>query len=344
MTTKLAVVILNYNGKHWLESFLPSVLAYSQGFEIVVADNASTDDSISFLKAHHPEVRLVIMDQNRGFAGGYNQALQEINAEYYVLLNSDVEVTPQWIEPVLQFMEINPNVAACQPKLLTYDRKNEFEYAGAAGGFVDRWGYPFCRGRLFDTMEEDQGQYDDTTEIFWASGACLFIRSKLYHEMGGLDNDFFAHMEEIDLCWRLRNAGHKIYYVGESMIYHVGGGTLTTGSARKTFLNFRNNLALLTKNLPVANLFLTLGIRLFLDGMATGYFLLKGNFSGAGAVFKAYFSFFIHLNTWWKKRQKNTQKQAHKDLYPYSVVFQYFLQKKKRYLDLNKHKKSPLHA
>ncbi|MDX2303479.1 MAG: glycosyltransferase family 2 protein [Microscillaceae bacterium] len=336
MTTKLAVVILNYNGKHWLEQFLPSVVAHSQGFEIVVADNASTDDSIPFLQVNYPQIHILILEKNWGFAEGYNRALAQIQSEYYVLLNSDVEVTPHWIEPLLDLLEANPEIVACQPKMLAYYQKNEFEYAGAAGGFVDRWGYPFCRGRLFDTMETDQGQYNDTSEIFWASGACLFIRGEIYQQIGGLDGDFFAHMEEIDLCWRLKNAGHKIFFVSQSVIYHVGGGTLSSSNSRKTFLNFRNNLALLCKNLPLQRLIPTLLIRILLDGAAALYFISKGNHAAGQQVFKAYFSFFSQIGTWLGKRRKTSRNQAHKELYPYSVVFQYFLQKKKYFQDLKK--------
>lgn len=334
---KLAVVILNYNGAQLLETFLPLVLKYSPGYSVVVADNCSQDASLRVLKEQFPEVPVIALDQNWGFSGGYNKALLEIDAEYYVLLNSDVEVTPQWIEPILSLMEQDPTIAACQPKLLAYHQKDHFEYAGAAGGYLDRWGYPFCRGRLFETMEPDEGQYDDQKEIFWASGACLFIRAHLYHEMGGLDVDFFAHMEEIDLCWRLKNQNHRIFYVGESTIYHVGGATLSQSNPRKTFLNFRNNLALLYKNLPASAIPKVFTIRIFLDLTAAFYFMLKGRFAAGWAVIKAYWAFYRNLGQWKKKRKAQKNFPAAQDLRPLSIVQQYFLKGKKRYQDVFKH-------
>ncbi|MBC8110364.1 MAG: glycosyltransferase family 2 protein, partial [Verrucomicrobia bacterium] len=233
---KLAVVILNYNGKHHLQTFLPSVISHSSGFSVFVADNGSSDDSITFLKENFPTVKIISLGQNHGFSKGYNLALHQVASEYVVLLNSDVEVTENWISPVLDLLEKDKIIAACQPKMLAYAQKTQFEYAGAAGGFLDFLGYPFCQGRLFDAMETDTGQYNKTTEIFWASGACMFVRSEVYQQLGGLDDDFFAHMEEIDLCWRMKNAGYQIMYCPESTIFHLGGGTLNKTNARKTFL------------------------------------------------------------------------------------------------------------
>ena len=301
---KIAVVILNYNGKSFLEKFLPSVIQNSDNHTIVVADNASTDDSIGFMKTTYPEVRLIEMEKNTGFSQGYNLALKEIEAEYYVLLNSDVEVTPQWLQPLAEFMDTHPQVAACQPKIKAYHNKTHFEYAGAAGGFIDKLGYPFCRGRVFDDVEADEGQYNDNKEVFWATGACMFVRSSLYWQLEGLDNDFFAHMEEIDLCWRFKNAGYQIYYVGASEVYHVGGGTLHKSNPRKTFLNFRNNLILLYKNLPARKLWFILWLRFWLDGIALLRFLLKKQWGDAGAVSKAYWQFYTSVRFWKKNVKK----------------------------------------
>ena len=250
MSPRVAVVILNYNGEKYLEQFLPAVLQHSaESVEIVVADNASTDHSTGLIRTQFPRVKILSLPTNEGYAGGYNRALKEIAADYFILLNSDVEVTGGWIEPVIEFMEQHRDVAACQPKIKSWSQKEYFEYAGAAGGFIDRFGYPFCRGRMFDTLEKDAGQYDSPTEIFWASGACLFIRSADFHENGGFDKSFFAHMEEIDLCWRMKKKGHRIFVVPASSIYHVGGGTLEKVNPHKTFLNFRNNLRMLKKNM-----------------------------------------------------------------------------------------------
>ena len=247
---RIAVVILNWNGKSWLEKFLPTVLKYSESAQIYVVDNASTDDSVSFLENDFPSVKIIQNTQNSGFAGGYNEGLKQVEEEIYCLLNSDVEVTEGWLEPILNLFQQNPGIAAIQPKILSYDRKNYFEFAGAGGGLIDNLGYPYCRGRVFDDLEEDKGQYDDETEIFWASGCCFFIRKSDFWLAGGFDERFFAHQEEIDLCWRLINLGKKIFYTGKSTIYHVGGGTLNKQNPRKTFLNIRNNLSMLVKNLP----------------------------------------------------------------------------------------------
>ncbi|MTI33535.1 glycosyltransferase family 2 protein [Xanthovirga aplysinae] len=336
---KLAIVILNYNGKDFLQKFLPSVLSNSPEGSVIVADNASTDQSVSLLKKGFPQVRLIEIKVNGGYSAGYNEALRQIEAEYYVLLNSDVEVTPNWTEPIVQFLDKNPQVAACQPKILSWNRKDEFEYAGAAGGFIDSLGYPFCRGRVFQTLEKDLHQYDDVQQIFWATGACLFIRSSIFHNLGGLDDDFFAHMEEIDLCWRINSAGYKVFYIGESTVFHVGGGTLKQGNPRKTYLNFRNGLTLLYKNLPWTKLLWKLPIRIFLDLIAALKFLLSDRSpKNAAAVLKAHKDFFTNLNTY-KSGRKQALKQRvvkkDKKIYSGSIVLDYFLRRRKTFSKVN---------
>jgi GT2 family glycosyltransferase len=285
---RLAIVILNFNGRRFLEQFLPGVIRYSDGFPVYVADNGSSDDSIPFLQKTFPDVRLICFDINHGYAGGYNLALGQIESHYFLLLNSDVEVTRGWIRPLVEFLESHEDYAACQPKMLSFKNKNIFEYAGAAGGFIDFLGYPFCRGRIFDAMEEDKGQYDVDREIFWASGACMLIRSDAFNSVGGFDSSFFAHMEEIDLCWRLRSRGWKIAFRHESIIYHIGAGTLKKGHPQKTYLNFRNNLAMLMKNLPFSRLLYILPLRLALDVLASIKFLLFDSPRNAFAVWRAY--------------------------------------------------------
>ena len=284
---KVAVVILNYNGTDMLGRFLPSVVKYSPDAEIVVADNASTDDSVAVVAKDFPGVRLIRLDRNYGFADGYNKALEQVDAEYFVLLNSDVEVTEGWLEPMLSLMEKNADVVACQPKILAYNNKTHFEYAGASGGFIDRYGYPYCRGRLFDSVEEDKGQYDSPCRVFWATGAAMMVRSAAFRKVGGLDGRFFAHMEEIDLCWRLLARGGEIYAVPQSRVYHVGGATLNRSNPRKTFLNFRNNLLMLYKNLPHDELRSVMRIRAVLDYVAAFKFLLTGAFGDFKAVLRA---------------------------------------------------------
>lgn len=287
---KTSVVILNWNGAEMLRRFLPSVIAYSQGegVEICVADNASSDNSCEVIEREFPEVRLIRLSENYGFAEGYNRALQQIDAEYVVLLNSDVEVTLGWLEPMTDYLDKHPQVAACQPKLLSFQEKSCFEYAGAAGGFIDKYGYPFCRGRIFDVIESDHGQYDDIIPVFWATGAALLIRLQVYREVGGLDGRFFAHMEEIDLCWRLRSRGYGIVCLPFSRVYHVGGATLKKENPRKTLLNFRNNLIMLYKNLPENELYRVMRVRLFLDYLAAFVFLLKGDKNNSLAVLRAH--------------------------------------------------------
>src|ERR1044071_7927501 len=291
---QIAVVILNYNGKAHLEKFLPGVVRYSPEARIVVADNGSTDDSLTYITKYFPGVEIIDNGSNLGFCGGYNHALKKVSAEYFLLLNNDVEVTEGWLKPLLDILGRDQNIAAVQPKILAYRQKNRFEYAGAGGGLIDALGYPFCRGRIFDTTEEDHGQYNDTLPVFWATGACLMIRSKLFHELGGFDEDFFAHMEEIDLCWRLKRRGHKIYYCGSSTVYHLGGGTLAAGNPTKTYYNFRNGLDMLIKNQSGGQLLWKLPLRLALDWVAAVKFLL-GTPAHAWAVMRAHGYVFFHL-------------------------------------------------
>ena len=326
--TSVAIVILNFNGRHFLQQFLPSVLSHSAGARIIVADNGSTDQSVEYVKETFPEIEVIGMDKNRGFCGGYNTVLKQIQATYYVLLNSDIEVTPQWLQPVIALMDSDSSIAAAQPKILSYRNKNKFEYAGAAGGLIDKLGYPFCRGRMFDSLEEDYGQYNDTVPIFWASGACLFMRADRYHEIGGLDEDFFAHMEEIDLCWRLTRAGHTIYYQGQSTVYHVGGGTLSASNPRKTYLNFRNGLSLLVKHQRFSSLIWKFPFRILLDWAAALHFLLIGSGIHAKAVIIAHLSFMKRIRHEIVKRaivadQVKTFRTGH--IYRGLIVFDYFL-------------------
>src|SRR5258706_4967329 len=336
--TKVAIVILNFNGKHFLQQFLPSVLKYSEGAKIIVVDNGSTDPSADFVKKEFPEIEIIALTENKGFCGGYNTALQQVQATYYVLLNSDVEVTPNWLQPVIDLMDRNATIAAAQPKILSHRTKNKFEYAGAAGGQIDMLGYPFCRGRMFDSLEEDHGQYNDTVPIFWASGACLFIRADRYHEMGGLDEDFFAHMEEIDLCWRLSRAGHSIFYQGLSTVYHVGGGTLSASNPRKTYLNFRNGLSLLVKHQRFGSLIWKFPLRIFLDWAAAFHFLSTGASIHAKAVIIAHLSFVKKIKHEIIKRAAvaNQVKSFYTgNIYKGLIVFDYFLFRKKSVDKLN---------
>lgn len=303
ISRKVAVVILNWNGKTFLEKFLPSIILNSAFLaDIIVADNKSTDGSIDFLKKNFPYVRIIENSDNLGFAGGYNEALKQVNSEYCILLNSDVEVAQNWIEPIINLMDADKNIAACQPKILDFNKRDTFEYAGAAGGFIDKYGYPFCRGRLFNNLEKDIEQYNNAQEIFWATGACMFIRLEAFMKVGGFDADYFAHMEEIDLCWRLKNIGYTIYVEPKSTVYHVGGGTLNKISARKTYLNFRNNLTTLTKNADSKFLFFKIIYRMLLDGVAAYKFLFEGNPSHFVAVIKAHFSYYRYLSSTLKKR------------------------------------------
>ena len=330
--TKIAVVILNYNGIHWLEKFLGDVIQKSNNAEIIVADNASTDDSVNYVTLNFPSVKIIQNKTNDGYAGGYNNALQQISAEYYVLLNSDVEVTENWISPIIDLMDSDKSIAACQPKIKKFDDKDFFEYAGACGGYLDKYGYPFCRGRVFESLEEDKSQYDNVTEVFWASGACLFLRSDAFYEIGGFDWDFFAHMEEIDLCWRLKNKGYKIMCQPKSTVYHVGGGTLNSGSTFKTYLNYRNNLLMLYKNLAPEHRFSIIFQRMILDGLSAVKFLLNGKPLHIFSILKAHIKYYTLLGTFKKKRPQNYQAQ----LFSKSVVYLYFVKRLKTYNQLNK--------
>ena len=308
---KTAVIILNWNGKAWLEKFLPTLQEYSQEATIFVADNASTDDSVDYVKINFPTVKIIINASNGGYAKGYNDVLKHIDSEYFVLINSDIEVTAGWLSPIIALMDNDKQIAACQPKILDYNNKNNFEYAGASGGFIDNLGYPFCRGRIFDSVEEDKGQYNDAIEVFWATGACLFVRAVHYNEVGGLDEDFFAHQEEIDMCWRLKNKRYKIMVEPKSVVYHVGGGTLNAGSPFKTHLNFRNNLFMLFKNLPTSSLFTIIPMRLVLDGVAALTFLNKEKgLEHVLAIAKAHFSFYFAIPNLIAKHQKINQKNS----------------------------------
>ncbi len=329
--TKTAIVILNWNGAKFLKKFLPSVIKYSQSEEneIIVADNGSNDNSVNLLKENFPQVRLILFDKNYGFTGGYNKALQQTDAEYFILLNSDVEVTKNWIEPIISMMDADKTIAAAMPKIISYEKQCSFEYAGASGGYIDKFGYPFCRGRIIGTTEEDTGQHDSIIDIFWASGAAMFVRAELYKKLGGLDRDFFAHMEEIDLCWRFKNLGYRIVVNPKSVVYHVGGGTLPNNSPHKIYLNYRNNLFLLLKNLPNKNIILIIFSRLVLDGLSGIVYLAGFKFNFFFAVIKAHFSFYSKIRKTLKKRDKNiVNKQIHKEIYKKSIVFSYFFKKK----------------
>ena len=333
MTT--AVVILNWNGKKMFERFLPSVTAHTQGdAEVIIADNGSTDDSLDFVRAQYPGLRIIELDKNYGFAGGYNRALQQVKADYYVLLNDDVEVTPGWIEPVVAQMQQHPDTAICQPKLLMYDQRDTFEYAGGAGGFLDKYGYPFCRGRMFTSLEQDNGQYNTPGEIFWASGAAMFVRADVWHQLGGLDDDFFAHMEEIDFCWRAKNAGYRVEYCPQSTVFHVGGGTLPKSNPRKTYLNFRNNMALLYKNLPKRRLAWVMCSRIVLDYVAGFKFLMERKPKEFSAVVDAHKAFYKWLPQLKKKRQGLKQQSRVSGMYQGLLLIDYYLLGKKKYSDL----------
>ena len=334
---KLAVVILNYNGASMLSRFLPSVLKYSPGAGIVVADNGSTDNSVAVLRESFPAVRLVQLDKNHGFADGYNRALAQVEAEYYLLLNSDVEVTEGWLVPLLTFMEQHPAAVACQPKILAYNNKTQFEYAGAAGGFIDRYGYPYCRGRLFDTIEVDNGQYNDVCRVFWATGAAMMVRSAAFRKAGGFDGRFFAHMEEIDLCWRMLARGGEIYVVPQSRVYHVGGATLNKSNPRKTFLNFRNNLLMLYKNLPARELHRVMRMRALLDYVAALKFLLTGAWGDFKAVLRARREYRRMRGEYKSVREQNIAAAVvpHvKEHTRFSLLWQYYFKGKKRFSQL----------
>lgn len=333
---KVSVVILNWNGAEMIRRFLPSVVRYSSGndVEVCVADNASADESRAVVEKEFPSVRLICLDRNYGFADGYNKALEQVEARYAVLLNSDVEVTEGWLDTLVDYMDAHPDVAACQPKLLSFRDRKRFEYAGAAGGFIDRYGYPFCRGRIFDVVETDEGQYDTPVSVFWATGAALLVRLDIYRSAGGLDGRFFAHMEEIDLCWRLRSRGYSLVCVPASVVYHVGGATLKKENPRKTYLNFRNNLLMLYKNLPEAELDHVLSVRKVLDYMAAVSFLLKGERANFKAVLKARRDFRQMLPSFVADRKENLLKSVTDNIperFRFSVLWRSKAKRKKTF-------------
>lgn len=330
--TSVAVVILNYNGEKLLRQFLPSVIQFSSGARIFVADNFSTDHSLDVLRNEFPSVHIIPLDKNYGFCGGYNQALARVQSDYYVLLNSDVAVTAGWLEPLRYILDSRPEVAAVQPKILAYRSQDHFEYAGAGGGFIDALGYPFCRGRLFDHVEKDGGQYDDERSVFWSSGACMMIRSSRFHEHGGFDEDLFAHMEEIDLCWKLNRAGDQIFYSGKSRVYHLGAGTLGYQHPRKTYLNFRNGLCLIFKHLDPGELFYKIPLRVALDWLAAIVFLLKGEGGSCLSVFRAHRDFIATLPALRGKRRlirKKASTYPRSHIYPGLIIFDYYFRRKK---------------
>ncbi len=327
---KTAIVILNWNGQKLLEEFLPSVIKYSThpDVEIIVADNGSTDSSVAYLRENYPQVKLILLPENYGFAEGYNKALAQVEAQYFVLLNSDVEVSENWLYPIIEFLDKNEDIAAAQPKIRAQKNKAFFEYAGASGGFLDRYGYPFCRGRIFKNVEEDKGQYDTPTDVLWATGACLIIRAEDFSQSGGFDGSFFAHMEEIDLCWRLNCRGMRIVCLPSSVVYHVGAATLKKESPRKTYLNFRNNLIMLYKNLPERHLKRTMIIRLILDYIAAVQFTLTGSYANAKEVIRAHKDFYDNRRAYRQSRQENLEKRTTyivKTIYRKSILAAYYV-------------------
>ncbi len=335
---KVAVVLLNYNGEKILPTFLPSVVEHSSATDtrIFVIDNASTDDSVDFIKKNYPTIEIITLDKNYGFADGYNLGLKDIDAEYFVLLNTDVEVTENWLQPMIDYLDQHTNTDACQPKILSYCKKTHFEHAGACGGFIDKWGYPLCRGRVMNITEEDNGQHDNICNIFWATGACLFIRKKSFIDNGGLDADFFAHMEEIDLCWRIKSRGGNIVCIPQSKVYHLGGGTLNVENPHKTYLNFRNNLLMLYKNLPDNRLKSVLRMRFLLDNVAMLKYLLTLDFGNAKAVWKAQRDFHKMKANFTEKRKENLQKSVTStfaEMTEKSLIFNFFAKGKKTYND-----------
>jgi GT2 family glycosyltransferase len=337
---KVSIVILNYNTKHLLLELIPYVLNSTYAnFEVVVADNASTDKSLDAVRTKFPTVRCIQINKNQGYAGGYNEALSQLDTDYWVLLNSDVEVEPNWLTPLMDLMLSSEVVAAIQPKIRSYNNRAQFEYAGACGGVIDKFGYPFCRGRLFDQLEMDDGQYDQPMEVFWATGAALLVRAEAYRTIGGLDQDFFAHMEEIDLCWRMKNVGYQVWVEPKSVVYHIGGGTLNAHSPKKVFLNFRNNLILIVKNMPTSQALKVVVVRLVMDGMAGIKFLMEGQPKSALMIVKAHWAFFGKFRYYWRKRAIGRVIQAsemHAGYVNLSIVFQYFMKGVRRYSDIKK--------
>ncbi len=339
MNTKIAIVILNWNGRKYLTKFLPSVIEHSsgQGVKIVIADNNSSDDSVSFIKSRYPEIEVITFSTNHGYARGYALALPKIRAEYYVLLNSDVEVTQHWLDPLVKLMDENPEIAAVMPKIRSYFQRDYFEYAGAGGGYIDRFGYPFCQGRILTRIEKDEGQYDRVKEIFWASGACMFLRAEAYIKTGGLDGDFFAHMEEIDLCWRLKRLGYQIYYCPESVIYHVGGGTLPNDNPRKLYYNYRNSLYLLFKNIGRKGFLTILIPRMMLDGASATAYLLQGKITFFFSVLRAHIRFYLSLRMLIHKRKiynRIIAKAKVSQIYQGSIVYDFFIRRKRIFSEL----------
>ncbi|MEI8279891.1 MAG: glycosyltransferase family 2 protein [Bacteroidota bacterium] len=334
-----AVVILSYNGRKWHELFLPLIVQEAgSGYDVVVVDNASTDDTLQYIQKNFPTVKTLQIAVNRGFANGYYEALKQISAQYYVLLSADFEVTHGWFPPLIHAMIHYEGLAACQPKIRYWKEREYFEYAGAAGGFMDKWGYLFCRGRIFNDLEKDTNQYDDDLEVFWASGGCLMVRADLYHEVGGLDADLYAHMEEVDLCWRLKNAGYKIGYIGKSTVYHVGGSVISYGSPQKLYYNFRNNLILLLKNERASKLIWLMPLRLVLDGVAGLQMLLGGKWKQTLTIVKAHFHFYGKLGKWLQHRrdaQKIVTYRNEEGIYPHSIVWNYFAKGKKTFPKLD---------
>jgi len=330
-----AIIILNWNGIDLLKKFLPTLIAKSKNANIYIADNASTDNSIKFLEDNFTSIKILQNKTNCGFAGGYNHALSNLHEEFFILINSDIEVTDNWISPIIELLKKDKFISACQPKILDYNNKEKFEYAGASGGFIDFLGYPFCRGRIFNHIENDFNQYEDIKEVFWASGACLFIRSKHFNEVNGFDNDFFAHQEEIDLCWRLKNLGYKVMVNPESIVYHVGGGTLNSSSPFKTYLNFRNNLFMLFKNLHNLSLFSVLFLRLFLDGIAALSLLTKKKgLTHLLAVLRAHFSFYMSLPSLIKKRSLIKQKNNLIGRFNFIILIKFYFKKIRKFSEL----------
>lgn len=335
---RTAIVILNWNGCHLLEQFLPKVIQFSEDAKVVVADNNSSDNSVKWLQENFPQVQLIVNPTNNGYAGGYNEALRQVDAEFYVLLNSDIEVTDNWIKPIEKLFDSDSQIAAIQPKIRAFKQRDRFEYAGAAGGYLDRMGYPFCRGRIFEETEIDTGQYDDIREVFWASGACMFIRSSVFHDCQGFDESFFAHMEEIDLCWRMKNRGYKIMVHPESVVFHIGGGTLSKANWKKTYLNFRNNLELIYKNIEDKYLIRSLLKRMFLDGIAAFKFLFTNGFSHFYAILRAHMHFYRLLPSIRQKRRALKKVESIRNtsgVYMGSIVADYFLKGKKKFTDLD---------
>lgn len=331
---KLAIIILNWNGEALLERYLGSVVANSEGADIYVADNASTDGSVAFVQSHYPTVRIIRNPCNGGFARGYNDALKHVDADVYCLLNSDVEVSENWLEPVQRLMADRPDAAIVQPKILDLLNRDRFEYAGAAGGFLDRLGYPFCRGRIFQALETDRGQYDDITEIFWATGACMFVRSRVFWELGGFDEHYFAHQEEIDFCWRAQNRGYKVFYTGQAAVYHLGGSTLSNMNPTKTFLNFRNSLYSITKNLPGKRFFAVILLRLLLDFVAAARFVFQGKWRHGLAIFRAHVSYYRNFYSMYATRKNAIF--TRKYYITTSIVWSHFVHQVKNFNDLIK--------